>query len=325
MSDGWGDGRGSRGPSGRCIRHAPEAAPRAVGPLAVPVIEPAFQAALMPRVRAAPLTALRGRTAVIPTVRLPPVAGPTDVEHRPAPRPAAPHRAPRRGSGHRPCTPRRRRMVRRRRGAAWETGRPAWEDGGARPGGRRSRTHGSRRLRDRTPSRPSGLARVCVNRTEQLGARRRVSYPVSDSMSCRPGTAFRPRRAGVCRPAAPGGASATHPEERQARRSVGGSPGRVSGFRPASAALLGNTSNVEFGIRRSVLSRRRSIAHAAAGADADATARAQLLLEVYGVELHGAVRLAISGAATCNVVETDTDYAERRANAEFDGPETISV
>ena len=139
-------------------------------------------------------------------------------------------------------------------------------------------------------------------------------------MSCRPGTAFRPRPAGVCRPAAPGGASAARPEEREARRSVGGSPARVLGFRPASAALLGNTSNVEFGIRRSVLSRRRSIAHAAAGADADATARAQLLLEVDGVELHGAVRLAISGAATCNVLETDTDYAERRANAELDGP-----
>ena len=77
------------------------------------------------------------------------------------------------------------------------------------------------------------------------------------------------------------------------RRSVGGSPARASGLRPASAALLGNTSNVEFGIRRSVLSRRRSIAHAAAGADADATARAQLLLEVDGVELHGAVRCAL--------------------------------
>ena len=104
------------------------------------------------------------------------------------------------------------------------------------------------------------------------------------------------------------------------RRSVGGSPARVSRFRPASAALLGNTSNVGFGIRRSVLSRRRSIAHAAAGADADATARAQLLLEVDGVELLGAVRLAISGAATCNVLETDTDYAERRANAGLDVP-----
>ena len=31
-------------------------------------------------------------------------------------------------------------------------------------------------------------------------------------------------------------------------------------------------------------------------------------------------RLAISGAATCNVLETDTDYAERRANAGLDGP-----
>ena len=52
----------------------------------------------------------------------------------------------------------------------------------------------------------------------------------------------------------------------------------------------------------------------------DATARAQLLLEVDGVELHGAVRLAISGSATCNVLETDTDYAERWANAGLDGP-----
>ena len=38
------------------------------------------------------------------------------------------------------------------------------------------------------------------------------------------------------------------------------------------------------------------------------------------MELHGAVRLTISGAATCNVLETDTDYAERRANAGLDGP-----
>ena len=38
------------------------------------------------------------------------------------------------------------------------------------------------------------------------------------------------------------------------------------------------------------------------------------------MDLHGAVRLAISGAATCNVLETDTDYAERRANVGLDGP-----
>ena len=47
VPDGWCDGGGSRGAGGRCIRHAPAATPRAVGPLAVPVIEPAFQAALM--------------------------------------------------------------------------------------------------------------------------------------------------------------------------------------------------------------------------------------------------------------------------------------
>ena len=185
MPDGWCDGYGSRAPSGRCIRHAPEATPRAVGPLAVPVIEPAFQAALMPRVRAPPLLPLRGRAAAIPTVGLPPVAGPTDVEHRPAPRPSAPHRSPHHGSGHRPCTPRRLRMVRRRRGATGETDRTAGEDAGARPGGRRSRTHGSRRLRDRKKSRPSGMARICVNRTEHLGARvrgvrpRRPAHPVT--------------------------------------------------------------------------------------------------------------------------------------------------
>ena len=178
MSDGWGDGYRLRGPRGRCIRHAPEAAPRAVGPLAVPVIKPAFQAALMPRVRLPPLVPLRGRAAARPTVGLPAVAGPTDGKHRPAPRPAAPHRAPRHGSGHRPCTPRRLRRVRRRRGVTGETDRPAWADGGARPGERRSRTHGSRRLRDRRPSRPLGLARVGV----KISARAIVASGHSDRL-----------------------------------------------------------------------------------------------------------------------------------------------
>ena len=45
-----------------------------------------------------------------------------------------------------------------------------------------------------------------------------------------------------------------------------------------------------------------------------ADARAQLLLEVDGVELHGRARRVASGAATCNVLETDTQYEERRAN-----------
>ena len=36
---GWCDGGGSRGPGGRCIRHAPEATLRAVDPLAVQVVE----------------------------------------------------------------------------------------------------------------------------------------------------------------------------------------------------------------------------------------------------------------------------------------------
>ncbi len=61
---------------------------RAVDPLAVAVIEPAFRAALMLGGRPPPLEALRGLAADRPTVGLPPPAGPTDVEHRPAPRAA---------------------------------------------------------------------------------------------------------------------------------------------------------------------------------------------------------------------------------------------
>ena len=159
------DGRGSRGPRGRCIRHAPEATPRAVGPLVVPVIEPAFRAALMPRVRALPLAPLRGRAAGLPTVGLPPPAGPTDGEHRRAPRPAAPHRAPQPGSGAHAGPPRRRRRVRRR----WETRRTAGGDGGANPCGLRSRAQGSRRCRDRTRSRPTGRARVGVKSAARAG------------------------------------------------------------------------------------------------------------------------------------------------------------
>ena len=163
------DGRGSRGPRGRCIRHAPEATPRAVGPLVVPVIEPAFRAALMPRVRALPLAPLRGRAAGLPTVGLPPVARPTEGEHRRAPRPAAPHRAPPLGSGAHAGPPQRLRRVRGRRGVTGETDRPVGEDGGASSGGLRSRAHGSRRCRDRTRSRPTGRARVGVKSAARAG------------------------------------------------------------------------------------------------------------------------------------------------------------
>ena len=178
--DGECDGRRSRGPGGRCIRHAPEATPRAVGPLVVPVIEPAFRAALMPRIRALPLAPLRGRAAGLPTVGLPPVARPTEGEHRRAPRPAAPHRAPQPGSGAHACPPRRRRRVRRR----WETRRTAWGDGGANPGGLRSRAHGSRRCRDRTRSRPTGRARVGVKRAARAGV---ASGHGGRRISCLPG------------------------------------------------------------------------------------------------------------------------------------------
>ena len=43
-------------------------------------------------------------------------------------------------------------------------------------------------------------------------------------------------------------------------------------------------------------------------------ARAQLLLEVDGVELHGTARRVMSGAGSCNVLETDTSYEAYKAN-----------
>ena len=45
-----------------------------------------------------------------------------------------------------------------------------------------------------------------------------------------------------------------------------------------------------------------------------ADARAQLLLAVDGVELHGTVRRIMPGAGTCNVLETDTSYEAKKAN-----------
>ena len=135
---------------------------------------------LMPGVRVPPLVPLRGRAAAIPTVGLPAVAGSTDVERGAAARPAAPHRAPQRGSGAHACSPPRLRRVRRR----WETGRTAWEDGGASPGGLRSRAHGSRRRRDRTRSRPSGRARVGVKSAARAGV---ASGHGGQRMPCLPG------------------------------------------------------------------------------------------------------------------------------------------
>ena len=43
-------------------------------------------------------------------------------------------------------------------------------------------------------------------------------------------------------------------------------------------------------------------------------ARAELLLEVDGVELHGTARLLVSGASSCNMLESDTSYEEKKAN-----------
>ena len=102
----------------------------------------------------------QSRRRVLPFVELVP-EGYEDID-RPAPRPAAPHRAPPLGPGAHAAPPRRRRRVRRRRGGTGETGRPAWADGGARPGGLRSRVHGFRRPRDRTRARRSGGIAVGV-------------------------------------------------------------------------------------------------------------------------------------------------------------------
>ena len=158
------------------MSHA-EATFRAVDPLAVAVIEPAFRAALMLGGRPPPLEALRGLAADRPTVGLPPPAGPTDGEHRPAPRPAAAHRAPPRGSGAHAGPPRRRRRVRRRRGGTGETDRPAGADGGASPGELRSRVHGSRCPRDRTSARRAGQTAVGgkISARASVGAPSRAS------------------------------------------------------------------------------------------------------------------------------------------------------
>ena len=45
-----------------------------------------------------------------------------------------------------------------------------------------------------------------------------------------------------------------------------------------------------------------------------ADARAELLFESNGVELHGTARLLLSGASTCNVLESDTSYESKQAN-----------
>ena len=43
-------------------------------------------------------------------------------------------------------------------------------------------------------------------------------------------------------------------------------------------------------------------------------ARGWQLLEVDGVELRGVAQLVLSGAGTCNVLESDTSYEERKEN-----------
>ena len=68
-----------------------------------------------------------------------------------------------------PGPPRRRRRGRTRRGGTGETDRPAWEDGDARPGGLRSRVHGSRRPRGRASATPWGPVCVGVKSAARAG------------------------------------------------------------------------------------------------------------------------------------------------------------
>ena len=86
---------------GSMIRHAPEAAAFPVSPLPVPVIEPSFPTLLVSPLGAPLLLASHPASAPIPAVGLPPVAGTTDVEHRPATRPSARQLVPHHFLGHR--------------------------------------------------------------------------------------------------------------------------------------------------------------------------------------------------------------------------------
>ena len=207
----------------------------AVGALVVPVIKPAFLAALMPGVRVPPVLPLRGRATVVPTVGLPPVAGPTEEEHRPAPRPAAPHRAPQRGSGHRPCPPRRRRRVRRRRGVTGETDPAAWEEGGARPGVRRSRAHttpdagATGAFLAGQPVRSLADAPIAGSRT---AASRAFLAPPRPAAARRPRIRCLPRRAATA-----------------ASRPAGAGPGARSSCPSSGRADTGSGSRLGFGLR----------------------------------------------------------------------------
>ena len=201
----------------------------------------------MPDVRAAPVVPLRGRATVIPTVGLPPVAGPTEVKHRRARRPAAAHRAPRQGSGHRPCPPRRRRRVRRRRGVTGETDPAAWEEGGARPGVRRSRAHttpdagATGAFLAGQPVRSLADAPIAGSRT---AASRAFLAPPRPAAARRPRIRCLPRRAATAasRPAgagpAPGAAAraAGGPIPVQARAQVRG-PAQAQARGPAQAPV----------------------------------------------------------------------------------------
>ena len=49
-----------------------------------------------------------------------------------------------------------------------------------------------------------------------------------------------------------------------------------------------------------------------------ADAHGQQLLEIDGIELRGEAELVMSGGGTCNVLESDTAYEDKRASHDHD-------
>ena len=125
----WYGGAGRKAPSPSCRKRPfTTHADRAVDPLAVPVIEPAFRAALVPRVCVPPVLPLRGRAAASATVepapgsRLHRCRTPPGTPPRGTPRFATPRLWPS------PLHECRVRSVACRRGVTWASGRTAWDE-----------------------------------------------------------------------------------------------------------------------------------------------------------------------------------------------------
>ena len=93
---------GSGAAGGSMIRHAPQAAPFPVFPLALAMISPNLRVRLVAPVGPQPLLASHPASAPLSAVDLPPVAGAADGEHRPATRPSAKQPDPCHFAGHTP-------------------------------------------------------------------------------------------------------------------------------------------------------------------------------------------------------------------------------